>query len=209
MDGRITKQKIIETAIKLFNLYGTQNVRLQQIADETGISVGNLAYHFHDKKKILRQCVLVVDSAFEETSVGWKQLDRFIDFDNQLSRYYNFLNTYSFYFLDSVDIQRYFPEMYKGILTQMEIFVNDLTHWLGQCASEGLILEEKRKDQFADISKMIWYIGTFWMSKKRLLEEKEDFELGFKKLIWQQLEPFLSTNGYFEFDLMIAPALYV
>jgi AcrR family transcriptional regulator len=36
----------------LFNGQGLQNVTLQQIANEASISVGNLAYHFHDKEQI-------------------------------------------------------------------------------------------------------------------------------------------------------------
>ena len=48
-----TKQRILEAAVFLFNREGVANVRLQQIADETGISVGNLAYHFKNKEAIV------------------------------------------------------------------------------------------------------------------------------------------------------------
>lgn len=47
-----TKQRIILNAKKLFSQNGIANTRLQQIADETGISVGNLAYHFPNKEEI-------------------------------------------------------------------------------------------------------------------------------------------------------------
>ena len=47
MSDPTTKQKIVHASIKLFNENGVANVRLQQIADEIGISVGNLAYHFN------------------------------------------------------------------------------------------------------------------------------------------------------------------
>jgi AcrR family transcriptional regulator len=43
MENQGTKQRIIEAAISLFNTNGIANVRLIQIADEAGISVGNLA----------------------------------------------------------------------------------------------------------------------------------------------------------------------
>ena len=48
-----TKQKILDSAVQLFNEKGLGNVRLQQIADKAGISVGNLAYHFYSKKAII------------------------------------------------------------------------------------------------------------------------------------------------------------
>jgi len=48
-----TKQKILKSAIALFNGRGLVNVRLQHIADDSGISVGNLAYHYYSKKAIV------------------------------------------------------------------------------------------------------------------------------------------------------------
>lgn len=48
-----TKEKIIETFIKLFNEKGCLNTSTRHIADELGISVGNLYYHFKNKEDIL------------------------------------------------------------------------------------------------------------------------------------------------------------
>jgi len=41
-----TKQKILKQSLQLFNELGISNVSLRDIADEAGISVGNLQYHF-------------------------------------------------------------------------------------------------------------------------------------------------------------------
>ena len=210
MSGNLTKIKIIETSIKLFNQQGTQNVRLQQIADEVGISVGNLAYHFHDKKKILKSSISLVNKAFSDGDSGWKNLSQFIDFDNQLARHYHLLNTYAFYFLDVVDIKRFYPDIYQGHQTQIEVFIKNLAAWLEKGVESELFVPSNREGQYADVSQTIWFIGAFWMSKKRIIEEaEEDFELGFKKMIWQQLEPFFTPKGKTEFELIIAPALYM
>lgn len=48
-----TKEKIIETSINLFNEKGCLNTSTRHIADELGISVGNLYYHFKNKEEIL------------------------------------------------------------------------------------------------------------------------------------------------------------
>ena len=48
-----TKEKIIETSIKLFNEKGCLNTSTRHISDELGISVGNLYYHFKNKEEIL------------------------------------------------------------------------------------------------------------------------------------------------------------
>lgn len=48
-----TKQKILDSALRLFNEKGIVNVRLQHIADESIVSVGHLAYHYANKEAII------------------------------------------------------------------------------------------------------------------------------------------------------------
>ncbi len=47
-----TKDLILETALKLFNKNGYNNVSTYNIAEETDISQGNLTYHFPTKKDL-------------------------------------------------------------------------------------------------------------------------------------------------------------
>ena len=47
------KEKIINTAIQVFNAHGLSAVPMKQIAEELGISPGNLSYHFKSKEILL------------------------------------------------------------------------------------------------------------------------------------------------------------
>src|SRR5262245_27869463 len=49
-----TKNRILETAIELFNDKGTKAVTTNHIAAALGMSPGNLYYHFRNKEEIIR-----------------------------------------------------------------------------------------------------------------------------------------------------------
>ena len=54
MSTEKTQSLIVNTAIELFNEYGTTKVATNRIADVCGISKGNLHYHFNNKESIIQ-----------------------------------------------------------------------------------------------------------------------------------------------------------
>jgi AcrR family transcriptional regulator len=59
-----TQQRIVSTAVDLFNEYGTAAVSTNRVAEECRVSKGNLYYHFRSKQEIVqhafRQIVTVM-----------------------------------------------------------------------------------------------------------------------------------------------------
>ncbi|MEL6844316.1 MAG: TetR family transcriptional regulator, partial [Bacteroidota bacterium] len=79
--GRIasTKSKIIYNALRLFNERGFVNVNLRDIASATGISVGNLAYHYANKSVIIAVLYERMESSLH---VFWEGLNQEPSFAN-------------------------------------------------------------------------------------------------------------------------------
>ena len=90
MENLTTKQKILESAIRLFNGDDMANVRLQQIADETGISVGNLAYHFKNKEAIVTAVYEGLFEEFAQILSTYMSSPKLTDFNDQIEQYHRF-----------------------------------------------------------------------------------------------------------------------
>lgn len=198
-----TKEKIIECSIRLFNLNGLVNVRLQHIADEAGISVGNLAYHYYSKKaimiKIVDQLTELLDPLIDET----KEFPGLMDFDTQLAKYYHFLMKYSFFFIDLLEIKRNYPKLYekRKIITQH--ITEQTYHWLKQNEKNGILIAEPRPDHYEIVAHSVWMIVNFYLTKPIDHGSPEDSERVFKEVVWSQILPHFTLNGRLEFDLLI------
>lgn len=59
-----TKQKILDTAILLFNEKGYENVSLREIAREADTTIGNLTYHFKKKEDLVIAIVYDLHESF-------------------------------------------------------------------------------------------------------------------------------------------------
>ncbi len=198
-----TKTKILVAALRLFNQQGLVNVRLQQIADEAGISVGNLAYHYYSKEAIVNS----LDQELSELIAPFIAKDRLflslMDFDNHLARYYHLLRDYSFCFIDLLELKRAYPKLYKKQNDYISQITQQIENWFIANVERGLIQPAIRPKHYQIIAHTIWMIITFWMTQpidKGLPEERERV---FKEAVWSQVLPYLTKSGRLEFDVMI------
>lgn len=202
-----TKQRILEKAIHLFNGHGLANVRLQQIADETGISVGNLAYHYYSKEAI----VMAIDEQLAATIAPviseHRTFPGLIDFDNQLAQYFHLITNYSFYFLDLLELKRTYPKLYKKRKIYIDQIIRQIEKWFGHNVEKGRVKPPPRPRHYLIISHTIWMIITFWIGHPMESKTPEESEGVFKEVVWSQILPYLTEVGNTEFELLIEPLL--
>jgi AcrR family transcriptional regulator len=92
-----TRDRIIQTAIELFNKNGTAAVSLNSLADAAGMSAGNLQYHYRNREEIIRAILEVmftdwnlVYQAMETDSFTTDTLRRTLELNFQLVWKYRF-----------------------------------------------------------------------------------------------------------------------
>lgn len=202
----LTKQKILDASVRLFNESGLSNVRLQQIADETGISVGNLAYHFKNKEAII---TFVYESLFEEFSQILSQYllyPNLLDIDNQLTKYFAFFQKYRFYLIELFEIERSFPQINK----QWHLFVKKMMMQIRKRidfnVQRGILIPEPHKDIYDLLANNIWMTITFWIPQ-RILRGQPIGESLFKEAVWSQMMPYFTDMGQEEYKYLIYPIL--
>ena len=100
-----TKQKILIKSLELFNSNGVSKTSLRIIAEEAGVSVGNLQYHFKKREDIIEalyfQLVEKMDAIFFMPNDDLLKL--FLNISKEII---TILYEYSFFFLDFVTIIR-------------------------------------------------------------------------------------------------------
>lgn len=202
-----TKEKILSSSINLFNQYGLVNVRLQHIADDVGISVGNLAYHFHSKKAIIDNLVSQLSDILTPIFDERKEFPGLMDFDAQLARYYHLLLQYSFFFTDLKELQRHYPKQFISRQAITDEIIHQIYNWLAQNEANGILKKELRPGHYKIIAQSIWMIITFYLIRPINPKSTNDKERGFKEMVWSQVLPHFTDNGRMEFDVLIESML--
>jgi AcrR family transcriptional regulator len=189
-----TRERILATALRLFNASGTAPVSTNHIADALGISPGNLYYHFRNKEEIIR-------ALFEQQFARWDADyafpdDRLPNLDDlqQLIRA-TFVTAWEYRFMyreliallrrDAQLHQRWVEIRARGFAGFRELF--------NLFVAAGVLRDPGDPAVVTRLAELVWLISEFWLASVEVSGEAVDvaqMERGVR-LMLQVLGPFI------------------
>ena len=198
-----TKDKIIETAIDLFNIHGTKAISTNHIAKEMGISPGNLYYHFRSKNDIIRS---ISDNFSNELGSALKiQLDTISDFSSNLrslfNRFFKIQQSYQFLFLEGVHLTKQDSRLLDNYTNLRSLIKKGYRELLSNLVKIK-IMKRQSLNIIDDLLDTQWIIMWYWINHTILDRNTyDDFQIkkGIK-LSFSIIKPQLTSIGIVAFD---------
>jgi AcrR family transcriptional regulator len=173
---RRTRERILETSLRLFNDFGEPNVNTTIIAEEMNISPGNLYYHFKNKDDI-------INSIFQQFD---READRLLTVPGDrrpsvedawlfLHLLFELIWKYRFFYRDLNNLlinNRTFEMRFKTLLAQKTKMARWLTDGLAQAGE----LKGTRAELEALATNMV-VVATYWLSYEYVLNPRKFSEL--------------------------------
>lgn len=158
-----TRERILQTGLRLFNEQGEPNVTTAQIADEMDISAGNLYYHFKGRDEI----TLELFDRFERESIdlleaGGGEAPDLEDLWFDIHLTFEIVARYRFLYRNIVDLHarlRKLPRRWRAL--QQRKFTANLA--LCKALAENGLLSADEKTMHL-LCEQIVLTETFWLS---------------------------------------------
>ena len=196
------KNKILEVSQKLFFENGIANTRLQQIADEAGISVGHLAYHFKNKEAIVTDAYQQVFKALSQMFNGDVKVPSLIDFDELFESLYSLVTTYPFCFNNVWEISRSHPLIQRKWDDFLNKKITRIQKRFSFHVDRGILKEESYKGEYKLLAQQLILNFHFSIPQQKTTGKFISLKL-FKDSLWSLIYPYLTNKGLKEYNKLI------
>lgn len=194
-----TKQYISDKALILFNEKGFVNVRLQHIADSAFVSVGHLAYHFKNKKDIVFSLYKKLKKKQELLLTEFRVLPLFEDIDLLLRNVYELQRQYLFFYLDTLEVVRAFPEIAEKHQELLRFQRQQIYFMMEFNVSRGAFIQPIYKEQFTHLTHIFCMTMDNWMSYQYINGINEPDINSYCDDLWSILREIITDLGLPEF----------
>jgi AcrR family transcriptional regulator len=160
-----TREKILGTALTLFNKDGTAGVSTNHIAEAAGISPGNLYYHFHNKEEIIRELFQRLYTAWDvELQVSDPSSIQLEDINHIVETNYQIIWRYRFAYRELTALLRQDAELRTGFQAVRQRGYDGFRELLNAFAAAKIIRMPKDSQEIEELQEIIWLISEFWVN---------------------------------------------
>ncbi len=195
-----TKKFILEHALHLFNQNGFVNVRLQHIADECSISVGNLAYHFKNKDAIIKAIYQQINKKQDTLLAEFRVMPLFEDIDYLLQKMFALQMQYKFFYLDTIEVLRAYPTIKQQHQNLLFMQRKQIDFMFEFNLSRGAFMPPKYDNQFAELRHIFCMGMDSWLSYQFINGNEIPRQENFCDDMWTILNPLFSESAFEEYD---------
>ena len=194
MASKDTKEKILETALLLFNRDGFVNVRLQHICDVSIISLGNITYHFKTKDDIIFALWKKIESEQKILMAEFKTLPLFEDIDRYIIAQFELQQKYVFFYTDTLEIIRSYPVIGEAHRLHTQWQAQQITFMFSFNEARGVFLKVD-EIHYHYLAKTWLWLSENWVNRQLILGADPNHYEEYKEALWFQLKSSMTQLG--------------
>jgi AcrR family transcriptional regulator len=196
-----TKLKILKNSLELFNEKGVYNCTLRMIATESGMSQGNLTYHFKNKKEIIELLY------FELVEKVDAEMLKLIHMPSVLSLMYHSAGNsmkifFEYRFLMS-DLYLIFKENEKIRMHYMglqQVRSQQFLMFIQALVEQELFRPAIIENEYARFYERMNILSDNWINAQEILYNTMEAPVDYyKDLLFEVIFPYLTEKGRVEF----------
>jgi AcrR family transcriptional regulator len=193
-----TRERILVAALRLFNAQGTGAISTNHIANELGISPGNLYYHFRNKEEIIR-------ALFEQQFARWDviyalpddRLPTLADLQRLVRATFAMSWDYRFIYRELIALLRRDEQLQRRWVEVRARGFAGFRELVEQFVAAGVLRAPEPPETVQRLAELCWLISEFWLASVEVSGQAVDaaqMDHGVA-LMLQVLEPFLLPSS--------------
>ncbi len=191
------RERIVDTAIALFNEQGTGSVTTNHIAQAMGISPGNLYYHFRNKEEIIRAIYARMRPAWEAASaLPANRPPTVADLRRILANHARVVWAYRFYYRELPALLRRDPELAGEYREVRRAALTNIETLLRHCVEAEVLVVPDADAALPELAQVCWVLADFWLPFAELGDDPvgpDDLDRGVA-LIMRVLSPYFTAD---------------
>ncbi|WP_249870530.1 TetR/AcrR family transcriptional regulator [Oceanobacillus saliphilus] len=159
-----TKEEIVDSAVLLFNTYGTSSVSTNHIAEESGVSIGNLYYYFKNKEEIIREILECMISDWDHIWVAPSNGDILDGLQTIIRQSFHLEWKYRFFYRELIALMRIDEQLQQRHQEIEKQRIEEQKKLIENLINSGVIRNLRSPSDIDSLLTISWLISNYWLS---------------------------------------------